>query len=128
MKLLSILLLTVPTIYHLINDRNGEALSEKGKDILIVGAISLLAGYAGKYLIGKPVIDSMLMVIAIHFLVFDYAIVYILKKRGVIETRESWYTYLGKSHTDDVLRQWSPVTRLIVKLVILVGAVIIYFV
>jgi hypothetical protein len=67
-------------------------------------------------------------VIAIHFLVFDYAIVYILKKRGVIETRESWYTYLGKSHTDDVLRQWSPVTRLIVKLVILVGAVIIYFV
>jgi hypothetical protein len=128
MTALSILLLALPLLYHLHNDRNGERKDEKAGDIILVSALALIAAVVGYYISGKPIIDGLLLAWGIHFAVFDYAIVYILKKRGVIETKESWYEYLGSSYTDDVLRQFTPWQRLIMKAVVLGVAVVIYFI
>jgi undecaprenyl pyrophosphate phosphatase UppP len=126
MTLLAILLLFVPLIWELINDRNGEAPNEKTQDIFIRLLLAITAAVVGWYIAGKAIPDGVLLSLAIHFVVFDYAITWILKKRKVIETKESAFSYLGKSWTDDVLRQWKPMTRFLVKLGVLVGAVIMY--
>jgi hypothetical protein len=126
MIILSVILLTFPLLYHLYSDQNGERPSEKTADIIYVSIIALVASLIGYFNTGKPIVDGFILAWAIHFLVFDYAIVYILKRRGVIETKESPFSYLGKSYTDDVLRQWTPVTRLLIKLGVLILAVVIY--
>lgn len=126
MRLIALLLLALPLAFHLFNDRNGEKPSEKTGDIILVSAIALVAAVIGFLIAEKPIIDGLILAGAIHFLVFDYAIVHILKKRGVIETKESAFTYLGNSYTDDVLRQWNPLTRLLVKISFLSIAIIIY--
>ena len=126
MTTLSIILLLLPTAYHLYFDRNGELPEEKSHDILLMVAIAATAAFIGYLIAGKNMLTGLFLSWAIHFMVFDYAIVYILKKRGMIETKESAFSYLGSSYTDDVLRQWKPWTRFWIKLGVLVGAVIIY--
>jgi hypothetical protein len=126
MTALSILLLALPLLYHLFNDRNGEKPSEKTGDIILVSALALIAAVVGYYISGKPIIDGLLLAWGLHFLIFDYAIVAILKKRGVIEAKESFFTYLGNSYTDDVLRQFSPWQRFWLKIGVLVVAITIY--
>lgn len=127
MTLLSIILLAFPLLYHLVNDRNGEKPSEKSIDILIVSLIAIAASVVGFFISDKPIIDGLFLSFAIHFMFFDYLIVVILKKRGVIETKQSAFEYLGSSYTDDVLRQWSPWTRFWIKIGQLIVAIIIYF-
>jgi uncharacterized membrane protein len=126
MTLLAILLLFAPLVWELIQDRNGEAPAEKTQDIFIRLLLAVTAAVVGWYIAGKAIPDGVLLSLAIHFLAFDYMINWILKKRKVIETTESAFTYLGSSWTDDVLRQWKPMVRFLVKLGVLVGAVIIY--
>jgi hypothetical protein len=124
---LSLLLLLVPVGFHLWNDRRGEKPEEKAGDLILVSALALIAAVVGYYISGKPIIDGLLLAWALHFLIFDYAIVAILKKRGVIETKEHWFRYLGSSYTDDVLRQFTPKERLLLKIGVLVVVVVIYF-
>jgi len=128
MNLLSIALLFVPLLYHLWNDRNGDAPEDKTIDILIVAIIACAAALLGYKMVGKPIIDGLLLAGAIHFMVFDYAINYILSRRRVIEKKIDCFSYLGKSFTDDILRQWTPMTRFWIKAGILVGATLIYFI
>jgi hypothetical protein len=128
MILTSIILLTFPLLWHLWNDRNGDKPSDKSMDILIVSIIAVAAAVIGFFISNKPIIDGSLLAWAIHFFAFDYLIVYILKKRGVIETKQSPFEYLGSNYTDDVLRQWSPWTRFWIKLGQLIIAIIIYLV
>jgi hypothetical protein len=127
MTLLSILLLALPLLYHLHNDKDGERKDEKTGDIILVSALALIAAVVGYYLSGKPIIDGLLLAWGLHFLIFDYLIVIILKKRGVIETKESAFSYLGSSYTDDVLRQFTPWQRFWLKIGVLGVAVVIYF-
>lgn len=125
MTLLSIILLSLPLLYHLWNDKDGEAPEDKGIDILIMSVIAIAAAVVGFFIADKPIIDGLLLSAAIHFMLFDYAINYILYRNGVIEN-PNWFSHLGKSYTDDVLRQWSPWTRFWIKVGILVAAVTIY--
>lgn len=123
---IAILLLLIPTAFHLHNDRRGERKDEKAGDIILVSGIAVLCSVVGFFISDKPIIDGLLLAWGIHFFVFDYAINYILKKRGVIETKESAFSYLGSSYTDDVLRQFTPWQRFFMKLIVLVVAVTIY--
>lgn len=125
MTLLSIILLALPLLYHLWNDKDGEEPEDKGIDILIMSVIAIAAAVAGFFIADKPIIDGLFLSWAIHFAVFDYAINYILYRHGVIENLD-WFSHLGKSYTDDVLRQWKPWTRFWIKVGILVVAVTIY--
>jgi hypothetical protein len=128
MTALSILLLLIPAGFHLWNDRNGERPDEKAGDIILASALALIAAVVGYFISGKPIIDGLLLALGLHFLIFDYAIVAILKKRGVIETKEHWFVYLGSSYTDDVLRQFKPWQRLLLKIGVLGIATLIYFI
>lgn len=127
LSLLSILLLTLPVSYHLYNDRNGEKPDQKAGDIILVSAIALVAAVIGLFISNKPIIDELFLAWGIHFFVFDYAINYILYKRGVIENH-NWFSHLGKSYTDDILRQFTPNQRLILKSSVLVVTIIIYII
>jgi hypothetical protein len=126
MTALSLLLLLIPVGFHLWQDRRGEKPKEKAADIFMVSGIALLCSVAGYRLSAKPIIDGLLLAWALHFLLFDYLIVIILKKRGVIETKEHWFSYLGSSYTDDVLRQFSPWQRLILKIWVFGVATLVY--
>jgi hypothetical protein len=114
MTALSLLLLLIPVGFHLWQDRRGEKPKEKAADIFMVSGIALLCSVAGYRLSAKPIIDGLLLAWALHFLLFDYLIVIILKKRG------------GSSYTDDVLRQFSPWQRLILKIGVLGVATLVY--
>lgn len=126
MTLIAALLLLIPVAFHLYNDRNGDKPEDKAGDIFIVSAIALVAAIVGFFISDKPIIDGLLLAWAIHFMIFDYAIVAILKKRGVIETKEHWFNYLGSSYTDDVLRQLKPWMRFWLKVSVLAIATLVY--
>jgi hypothetical protein len=126
LTLTSIIMLTFPLLWHLYNDRNGDAPSDKAMDILIVSLIAVAAAVIGFFISNQAILDGLILSWALHFFAFDYAINYILYRRGVIENSD-WFGYFGKSYTDDVLRQWSPWTRFWIKLGQLIIAIIIYF-
>lgn len=128
MKLIAFVLLLCPLYWEIFNDMDGETPKEKKLDVFIRVLMALIAAIVGFFIANKPIIDGFILSLAIHFFFFDYAITYVLQKRGVIESKQSWFEYLGKSYTDDVLRQWSPLTRLILKAMVLGIAGIIYFV
>jgi hypothetical protein len=125
--IISILLLTIPTLYHLWSDRNGEAPEEKTQDIIIVCVLAVAASLVGFFIADRPIVDGLILAWAVHFFIFDYAIVWLLKKRGVIEGDVNVFEHLGKSYTDDVLRQFTPWWRFVIKLTILVSSVTVYF-
>jgi hypothetical protein len=127
LTLTSIILLTFPLLWHLWNDRNGDKPSDKAIDILIVSLIAVAAAVIGFFISNQAILDGLILAWAIHLFAFDYAINYILYRRGVIENSD-WFGHLGKSYTDDVLRQLSPWTRFWIKLGQLIIAIIIYFV
>lgn len=122
---LAVVLLTIPLLYHLWNDRNGERPQDKTWDIILVTGLALIWSFIGYKLSGKPIIDGLLLAWGIHFAAFDYLINWILFKRGVIENPD-WFGHLGKSYTDDVLRQFTPKQRLVMKLVVLGVATLVY--
>lgn len=125
MVLISALLLLVPTAWHLWNDKDGDRPEDKAGDILIVIAIAFTASAIG-WMLGQRMLDSLLLAWAIHFFYFDYAIVWILKKRGIIETKESVFEYLGNSPVDRLMKKLSPMTRFWVRIGALIVAIIIY--
>ena len=128
MKLIAFLLLLSPLTWEIWNDKDGETAKEKKLDVFIRVLMALIVAIVGFFIANKPIVDGFNLSLAIHFFFFDYAITYILQKRGVIESKQHWFEYLGKAYTADVLRQFDPWTRFIIKAGILVGALIIYFV
>ncbi len=124
---ITISILFVPLIWELINDRNGD--SNKKQDVFIRLLLALTASVVGFYLISKPIPYGLFLSLAIHFFAFDYLIVMILKKRGVIETKESWFEYLGKTSAVDTFKPWVKIGakgRLSVRLGVLIAAIIVY--
>lgn len=142
LHILAFAVLFVPTIWELWDDRNGEDKQGKLRDRYkkgIVWAVStfvslviyfwpvLLVKSSGAVLVGWWTLKSWIMALAIHFLIFDYAIVIILKHRGVIETKESAFSYLGK--TANYPKFWvkmNPWIRFCIRLTIFAIALIIY--
>lgn len=127
MNLIAFLLLFCPLIWELFNDMGGETQKEKKLDVFIRVLMALIAAIVGFFIANKPIVDGFILSLAIHFFAFDYLIVMILNRR-VYEKKVNWFTHLGKSYTDDVLRQFAPWTRFIIKLGILSGSVILYWV
>lgn len=134
MILLAFLILTLPTVYELWNERSGEAKKNKRLSVLvrivcIVGSLWVAAVFKNDNLI-KDLVKSAAMAFAIFFFTFDYAITTILIHRGVIETKESAFSYVGKTSKFDKFKLWvriGPWGRFAVKLAVFVVALIIYF-
>lgn len=127
MNLIAFLLLLTPLVWELISDRNGETPKQKKLDVFIRVLIALIVALVGFFIADKPIVDGFVLSLAIHFMLFDYLIIMILNRR-VYEKKVNWFSHLSKSYTDDVLRQWSPWTRFFIKLGVLSGGVILYWV
>lgn len=79
--IISITALFAPLIWELINDRYGD--EDKKLDVLIRVILGLAAALVNFILIGKPILDSFLLSMAIFFMLFDYLINIILYKNDV---------------------------------------------
>ena len=91
---------SVPTILELIDDRKGD--HNKMEDIVLLTIISVLLSVSLNFMLSRVWIswrlfDYMLFTWGIHFLFFDYAVVYLLRKNGVITATAKVFRYTGKS-------------------------------
>lgn len=101
--ILSFILLSVPTVWELYNDRNGDF--NKKADVLFRVLLIINAGLIVWGLFNRNAFLSMNLSFAIHWLLFDYLIVIILN-RNVYEKKVHWFTHLGTSSAIDKLSFW----------------------
>lgn len=122
--ILAILFLCSPTITELFDDRDGD--SDKKNDVYWRTLLIVWYSFWAWVLFDINIFKSILLSIAIFFACFDYLIVVILKKRGIIETKESPFTYMSKSKVDSIWSSWNPWLRLSLRLVILIIAILVF--
>lgn len=126
----------LPVSWELWNDRNGEDVKGKREDIAIRIILAALCGLVIMLLHNtlEPnfpsnaynwwmVLGGIALAAGWHFLLFDYYIAAILKKRGIIhyDGRFGWFSYTGKTSKFDKFELWKwlhPVNRLIIRLIV----------
>jgi hypothetical protein len=132
MKLIiALLTLFLPLLWEIYSDRKGETSEEKMRDVLWRLLLTAVAALTNFFLIGKPILDTIFLTLAIHWMFFDYIITWWLIKKGVIETHKTWFEYLGKFSVMDNLRAWVTIGakgRFWVKVGVLVVAILIYII
>ena len=134
-------LLSVPLIWELWNDKDGDAhisrvewnanvqMLSKKVDIFARCTFAATASVVNHVLGINSIIPSLIMSGSIHFLIFDYAIVYILWKNKVIFSAAQWWDYLGTKGMDNY--EWwknkSWQVRMAIKIAVFIIACLIYF-
>lgn len=140
---LAFVILSIPTIYELWEDRHGETPDQKKKDVykrvflmslasVIVGIIYAIA-YATEINEGIKVyliytLKAMLLTFAIFFMFFDYVVILILVHRGIVELPKGkkWFSYLSKSPLDSVWSKWDWRLRMLIRGVVFVASIIVF--
>lgn len=132
--MISILLLSLPLIWELWNDRNGDShisrgfikLPSKKVDVIVRVILAFLVSLINYILYDKEIIKSISLSGAIHFLCFDYLIAYILIKRKIIKGK--WWSYMGSKGMDNI-KLWKnikPQYKFLIRLTIFVTILIFY--
>lgn len=121
MILLSILILSLPTLYEIHNEKKGEPLKMKWLSMLVrvviaAGSVWVAAVFKNDNLL-LDLIKCGLLAFAIFFLFFDYAI-------NLILGRKPWYSYLGKSPLDKLWSSWDWRWRMAIRGVVFCIALI----
>lgn len=123
----------IATIWEVINDRHGD--SNKQYDIIARLILIWIEAALLHFIFHKPLVDSLLLSTAFFFSFFDYLIAYILIKNGTLEPPRGityyWFDYIAKVGPFDNFKYWKelkPRTKLFVRVVVLIGAIIIYVV
>lgn len=130
-QIIAIINLIVPTGWEVLNDRRGD--TNKTQDIFVRYGLGTLAAVINFFWItGKPVFDSLLLSMGIHFMIFDYIIAWWLIRTGKIEAprgvKYHWFSYVGRSPFDSLWTNWNPKVRLVIRAVILATAIAIYII
>lgn len=128
LTILSLLLLFGPLIFELADDANGD--NNKQFDVAIRIAIGLLASFVAWFTDGSSFLAAFNLSMAIHWLLFDYAINIILN-RTVYEKKVNWFTHVGKSGVIDPLTFWrnmNPYVKLGIRVAYFLISVTLYFV
>lgn len=115
-EILAILILCLPLIWELWNDRNGDF--NKKADVLFRALLIVNAGFIVWGFFNRNLFAAMNLSFAIHWLLFDYLIHIILYRNGVI-TSTAWFKYMGKSSKIDNISWWrnmNPWLRLQIRL------------
>jgi hypothetical protein len=97
LEIIAVFALAVPTAWELIDDRVAD--HNKKMDVLTRGLLMMSVSILAWYLTGRHVLAALALTIGIHFLIFDYAVSYLL---GVKE----WFSYLGTTSWTDRLSWW----------------------
>jgi hypothetical protein len=123
---ISILSLFAPLVWESFDDSKGD--HNKAQDVFLRCMIGLVAALVNFFLIGKPILDSFILSMAIHFMFFDYLINIILYKNDVIDYA-NWFSHTGKKGVIDNVPFWknmNPWTKLYVRVGVLIAAIVIY--
>lgn len=121
------LILCVPTIWEVFNDRKGDF--NKSFDVLFRIVTMLLASWTVSENFGFNFFASLNLSLAIFFLFFDYVIAYVLIRNGTLEppkgVKYHWFTYQAKSGVIDNLKFWKslkPAIKLGIRIAYFTGA------
>jgi len=113
-----LLLRSIVTINELFNDRFGETLKDKKKDVygrvFLTLAISAADAYTWYHYFA-----NVALTFGIFVMFFDYGI-------NILFRRADWFTYLGTSTFDNLWRTWNPWLRFGIRVVILLTSILIY--
>jgi|SRR5688572_12065017 len=130
----AVVILFIPTVGEIWNDRNGEVKNEKLRDWLIRSILTVSCAIFSEFIrrgFAPTVLQyfyAIIMIVSVHFLIFDYAIVIILKKNGVIRSDANPFTYLGK--TANYPKWWikaEPMGRFAIRIIVFAIALVLYF-
>lgn len=97
MDVIYFLLCAIPTAVNLVAHKDGRGKEDKIRDKLIIIIISSALALGVRWLFDYELSRSLLLMLGIYFLFFDYAIVWILRKNGVIRKSAKVFRYTGKS-------------------------------
>ena len=127
-----------PLIWEVLNDKDGDShitrsflkkweVSSKKVDVMVRVIIALCISLINYLFYQIAPWKTILLCGAIHFLLFDYVIAYILIKRGII--KGNWYSYMGSKGIDNVgwWKNLNPNLKLVARIIIFVIAFLIYF-
>lgn len=92
------LICCIPLAVHLVNDRKGD--NKKGNDLIVLTIIAALLALVNRWLFDITLLQSLALMAGIHIAIFDYAIVYFLRKNGVINPKAEVFNYLGGGWID----------------------------
>jgi hypothetical protein len=133
LTILLILLLTVPTLWALWDDRNGD--KHPNHDLVMVTVLTFIVSTFTALINPLTIywldlLRGVVLAGAIYVSVFPYAVNYMLIKRGVINTRNKWYNHLSKTAWPDRTGWWQATPwfgRMFFAAVILLAALQCYF-
>ena len=122
----------IATIWEVYNDRHGDL--NKSQDVVIRCIWFIVEAATLRLFNHKPFFACLLLSTAVFFMIFDYAIGYVLIRNKVIEPRigggYSWFSVTGKRGWFDNLKLWkfaSHWVRFGIKLAYLIIALVIFF-
>jgi len=116
------MLTLLPLIWELIDDRHGESIKDKQMDIYRRIALAIIGAALDAWILNVNFFAAVLFSFAEFFLIFDYAIAYILHHKDV-------FSYIGKTGKWANFHVWNwigPWGRFAIRLVIFVAALIWY--
>lgn len=118
MEIVNILILSSGLIYAILDDWNGD--KHPNNDWISIGIVMLVSSVSvalfsefrwpfdwGKF--GIDIIRGLAMAIGLYVLIFNWAIVYIMVKRGVIQLPlgRKWYNHFSKKAIPDKWLFWN---------------------
>ena len=127
--LVIVIVLSLPLLWELNNDRNGEWRKDKARDVAVRCFLFLACSSIWLFQFHWLVCLSMLFLSsAIHFFLFDYLVVLVLRKRKVIDPDANWFSYMGEESLTDNISWWrsDPWLRLSIKILYLLSNLCLY--
>lgn len=130
-----ILILLIPTGYALWDDRNGDV--HPNNDWLKIGGVMIICSVIVSLLDHRigfwiNMLRTFLMSFALYGLIFNWAVVWMLVKRGIIELPKGvkWFNYFSKTSWPDNWMIWNTLRwwqRLLTQLLIFCWPAVLYF-
>lgn len=123
LSLVLFLILSIPTIYEIWNEKKGEPLKMKWlsmfvRVVIAIGSTWVAAVFKNDNLL-LDLIKCGIMAFAIFFLTFDYVI-------NIILGRKPWFSYLSKSPLDKLFGKVNWKVRMAIRLIVFITAIIIW--
>lgn len=124
--MITVVLCLLPTLWEIWNDRDGETKKDKTRDLLVSIVLYSVIALVNWKLSVTPVFKSLALSFGWRLLVFDYAIAYVLIRRGVIVGK--WWNYRGKTaRWDRLISKANPWILLVVRALVFLSALLMLF-
>ena len=121
MELLFLILLCIPLIWELVDDKKGDI--HPNNDWLIRGGLMLLSSAIASYFTHRGFVQSLFLSFAIFSLFFPYLY-------NIFNKKKPWYNYLSKTAILDKWEYWSGIpwfARMFILLIVFGTAFTVYF-